>query len=108
LKKQFEKADSSNYPIACNHFLVLPSLLLRASIFDYVPGLDNDEIEFWHEILTFSKYGFSSGYYTIDDSRTCFPFTPYGVHGPIFPTIYGFIAHFVGWTTYLPSSLMRF
>lgn len=82
--------------------LVLPSLLLRASIFDYVPGLDNDEIEFWHEILTFSKYGFSSGYYTIDETPAPASFTPYGVHGPIFPTIYGVIAHFVGWTTYPP------
>jgi len=48
----------------------------------------------------------SAGYYTIDETPAPASLHPLCVHGPIFPTIYGFIAHFVGWTTYLPSSLM--
>jgi hypothetical protein len=83
-------------------WFALPGLLMGVSIFDYVPGLDNDEVHYWHEILTFSRYGFRGGYYTIDELPAIASFSRFGPHGPAFPVIYGSVAHFVGWHNYSP------
>ncbi|HBE20414.1 MAG TPA: hypothetical protein DEG17_11900 [Cyanobacteria bacterium UBA11149] len=82
--------------------LAIPTLILRVSLLEYIPGFDNDEIHYWHQILTFSKVGFSGGYYTIDELPAPANFSHFGPHGLAFPVLYGTIAHVVGWYPYSP------
>lgn len=74
-----------------------------AGTYDFMPAW-NDEIDYWHEILTFSKYNFNGGYYTIEEVPPQAAFTHFGAHGPAFPIIYGSIAKVAGWHHY--SSLI--
>ena len=72
-----------------------------ANIFSFMP-VWNDEIDYWHEILSFSKNGFSIGYYTIEEIPTPLSsVTNFGTHGPFFPMLYGSVAKITGW---FPSS----
>ena len=72
-----------------------------ANIFSFMP-VWNDEIDYWHEILSFSKNGFSIGYYTIEEiPPPLSPLTNFGTHGPFFPMLYGSVAKIAGW---FPSS----
>lgn len=71
------------------------------SLYSFSP-VWNDEIDYWHEILSFSQNGFSIGYYTIEEIPSPLSeFTHFGTHGPFFPILYGGIARITGW---LPSS----
>ncbi len=84
---------------------IVAVLLVRyyfgTSIFAFIPAW-NDEIDYWHEILSFSQNGFSIGYYTVEEIP---PFlssvTGFGTHGPLFPMLYGSVAKITGW---FPSS----
>jgi hypothetical protein len=71
-----------------------------ASIFSFIP-VWSDEIEYWHEILSFSHNGFSIGYYTIEENLPPLSsVTHFGTHGPFFPMLYGSIAKITGWLPY--------
>lgn len=73
----------------------------HTSILSFVP-IWNDEIDYWHEILSFAKNGFSIGYYTIEEIPSPLSSaTHFGTHGPLFPMLYGSVAKFAGW---IPSS----
>jgi len=69
-------------------------------ITDYVPGVPNDTVGYWHYILTFSEVGFNGGYYSPDESITPIDFIRFDVHGPMFPIIYGSVARLIGWQPY--------
>jgi hypothetical protein len=57
----------------------------------------NDEVTFWHQVLTFSRAGFHGGYYTLGEVTNPSGFTPFGLHGPGFPVLYGTIGALAGW-----------
>ena len=57
----------------------------------------NDEVTFWHQALTFSRAGFHGGYYTLGEVTNPSGFTPFGLHGPGFPVLYGTIGALAGW-----------
>lgn len=60
----------------------------------------NDELDYWHQILTFTRHGFSGGYYSIEELLAPAAFSHFGTHGPVFPVFYGMIGKVVGWTTF--------
>lgn len=78
---------------------LLPRLLFGASLLNYVPTL-TDEIDYWHEIATFSHVGFEGGYYTVEEKPAAAAFTRFGAHGPAFPMLYGVFGRLVGWQVY--------
>ncbi|HSF20299.1 MAG TPA: hypothetical protein VLK65_32600 [Vicinamibacteria bacterium] len=84
-------------------WLAIPPLVFGVSLFDYVPGFDNDEIHYWHEILTFSEVGFSGGYYTVDELPAPAAFSPFGTEGPAFAFLYGSLAKVFGWHPFSPA-----
>ena len=90
---------SAVVPAALAIFLV--KYCFQADLSSFVPTW-NDEIDYWHEILSFAQNGFSSGYYTIEEIPSALSsVTRFGTHGPLFPMLYGSVAKFVGW---IPSS----
>jgi len=76
--------------------LVLVKVLFGVSISAFRPVL-SDEITYWHEALTFSRVGFHGGYYTLGEVTNPSGITPFGVHGPGFPILYGLFGAAFGW-----------
>ncbi len=66
---------------------------------DY-PLLWSDELQYWHEILTFSTHGLSGGYYTFNEKVPPVGLFHFGPHGPVFPMVYGTLGHLFGWHYY--------
>lgn len=58
----------------------------------------NDEVVNWHQVKSFSRAGFHSGYYTINEHPAPASFTPFYVHGPWYPMLVGTMARATGWT----------
>jgi hypothetical protein len=76
-------------------------LFPSASLWALLPAFPNDEVGYWHQISTFKEAGFAGGYYTYQEVPAAWAFSHFGVHGPVFPILYGAVARVVGWT---PSS----
>lgn len=79
----------------------LASIALVAYFFNvplsaFTPSV-NDEINYWHEILSFATHGFNSGYYTVEELTAAASFTPFGCHGPVYNMLYGTAAKLAGW-----------
>ena len=83
-------------------FLATGPLVFDFPITAYVPGFDNDEIHYWHQILTFAQEGFRGGYYSVDELPAVARFTPFGTEGPVFTVFYGALARLFGWATWSP------
>lgn len=81
-------------PVAAPIFLVW--YYFRTSILAMTPAW-TDEIDYWHEILTFRSVGFAGGYYGVDEATPMVPFLHFGAHGPAFPALFGSLSRFVGW-----------
>src|SRR5262245_6642671 len=62
----------------------------------------NDETSYWHQAFTFSKVGFSGGYYTTGELLNRSGITPFGPHGPGFPILYGAFGVLFGWYRHSP------
>ncbi len=75
-------------------------LIFGKMVFDFIPAYVNDEINYWHQISTFSQVGFSGGYYTTDEQPASAQFTHFGSHGPTFPVLYGALGYVFGWHSY--------
>jgi hypothetical protein len=73
---------------------------LKRSLFDFRPTLWNDQVYYWHQILTFSKVGFNGGYYMFYERAPSIDFFRFGGHGFLYPLLYGTLGHIVGWETY--------
>src|SRR6185369_1712310 len=82
-------------PAAATCLLVF--LFFRCTPTDYIPFW-NDEVDYWHQILTFTRFGFAGGYYSIEELIAPASFSHFGTHGPFFPVIYGLIGKIAGWT----------
>jgi hypothetical protein len=76
----------------------LIQLFLKAQVNDFVPSVWNDQTSYWHEILSFSKAGFNSGYYGPNEHTAAIGGLHLGVESPVFPVGYGTIASLVGWS----------
>lgn len=76
--------------------LVCISTLFNASPSDFNP-VWNDEIDYWHQILTFVTSGFNGGYYSIEEKIAKATFTHFGTHGPFFAMLFGTVARLSGW-----------
>jgi hypothetical protein len=77
------------------------SLLLTAffqrTLFDHIPGIVNDAVDYWLEARAFAVAGFHSGYFTIDERLPRASFLHFGSHGPFFPMLHGSLGRLFGW-----------
>jgi hypothetical protein len=77
--------------------VALVHLLYGVPLSAYRP-LINDEVTYWHQASTFRYAGFGGGYYTLDETTNASGLTPFGLHGPGFPVLYGLAGKVAGWT----------
>jgi hypothetical protein len=82
-------------PAAATYLLI--RFRLDGEIGDFVPHFWNDQVGYWHYVLSFSEVGFDSGYYTPNERPADVGFVHYDIHGPAFQMIYGAVARVVGW-----------
>jgi hypothetical protein len=73
---------------------------LHANLFEFVPHKPNDQVGYWRLIYTFSQVGFEGGYYGPDEKLSPLENMRFSTAGPMFPLLYGTIAHFTGWQPY--------
>jgi hypothetical protein len=69
---------------------------LGVSLDNFTPAT-SDEIGYYLQINAFVHHGFSGGYFTISEHPAPASFSHFGVHGPLFPLLYGVIGKLVGW-----------
>jgi hypothetical protein len=69
---------------------------LGVSLDSFTPAT-SDEIGYYLQINAFVHHGFSGGYFTISETPAPASFSHFGVHGPLFPLLYGAIGRLVGW-----------
>ncbi len=79
--------------------LALARLHLRTNITQFVPYF-NDEVGYWHQVLTFKTAGFNGGYYSLNEWPPMASFLHYDTFGPWYPMLYGAAAVLVGWEPY--------
>jgi|694.fasta_scaffold83664_4 hypothetical protein len=58
----------------------------------------NDELVYWHGILTFLKAGFNGGYYTFDEFPAWLTLSHFDPHGPTFFVLMSFFSLWGQWT----------
>lgn len=74
--------------------LALARLHLGADITQFVPYF-NDEVGYWHQVLTFKTAGFNGGYYSLNEWPPMASFLRYDTFGPWYPMLYGAAAALV-------------
>ena len=86
-------------------FAALPTVLtilmvrfyFHTSLETFRPIIGNDNVYYWHEILTFNKVGLQGGYYSYLELTPKAGIFHFGPHGPIFEITYGLISKITGW-----------
>jgi len=73
---------------------IITSLISHHSVLMSTPFW-NDEISYWHEVLSFSSKGFNFGYYTMDEMTP--KLLSFGTHGFGTISIYAAYAKIFGW-----------
>ncbi len=70
-----------------------------------VPGNPTDEMDYFVQVRGFATYGLNVGYFGIEEHPAPAKFSHFGVHGPVFPVLYGALARIFplwpGLATYL-------
>ncbi len=69
---------------------------------EFRPFIWNDQTAYWSMIRSFSLYGFSSGYYVMDQSLAPAQFSHFGINSPVFIYFYGALAKLTGWSPQFP------
>jgi hypothetical protein len=69
------------------------------SLASYAPNA-NDEVGYYLQIQSFVHKGWAGGYFTICEQPAPARFSPFGVHGPLFPVLYGLVGKVFGWRLY--------
>jgi hypothetical protein len=69
---------------------------LDVSLDNFTPA-SSDEVGYYLQINAFVHHGFSGGYFTILENPAPATFSHFGVHGPLFPVLYGSLGKLVGW-----------
>jgi hypothetical protein len=75
---------------------VVLTACLGVSLDNFTPA-SSDEVGYYLQINAFVHRGFSGGYFTISENPAPASFSHFGVHGPLFPVLYGTIGKLVGW-----------
>src|SRR5262249_3756386 len=60
----------------------------------------SDEVVYYLQINAFVHHGFRGGYFTISEHPAPAKFSHFGVHGPMFPVLYGALGKLLGWHFY--------
>jgi hypothetical protein len=66
---------------------------------DFAPAT-SDEIGYYLQVSSFAHHSFSGGYFTISEFPAAASFSHFGVHGPLFPMLYGSLGKVLGWHFY--------
>lgn len=66
------------------------------SLKNFTPGSPNDQIGYFLESQGFRYYGFNTGFFTVDERPAPLSFIHFGVHGPLFPVLYGTLGRCFG------------
>src|SRR4051812_3924309 len=66
---------------------LLMSVRLHVQLTNFIPQW-NDEVSYWHQVLTFKTVGFNGGYYAVYEVPPAASFTHFYTHGPWYPMIY--------------------
>ncbi len=82
-------------PLFVSKFLLFR--YLNVNFDSFIASFPNDLPDYWHEIASFQKFGFKTGYYTALEVPPPAGFTHFGVHGPIFIALFGGLARLTGW-----------
>jgi len=69
------------------------------SLATYAPNA-NDEVGYYLQIQAFVDKGWAGGYFTICENPAPARFSHFGVHGPLFPVLYGLVGKVFGWQLY--------
>jgi len=72
---------------------------LGVRLVDYAPAT-SDEIGYYLQVSSFAEHGFWGGYFTISEFPAAARFSHFGVHGPMFPMLYGALGKVLGWHFY--------
>jgi hypothetical protein len=72
---------------------------MRVSLANFTPAT-SDEVGYYLQINAFVHHGFSGGYFTISEHPAPARFSHFGVHGPMFPVLYGTLGKLFGWHFY--------
>ncbi len=75
----------------------LLAVFFRRTLFDHIPGVLNDAVDYWLEARAFAVAGFHGGYFTIDERPARASFLHFGSHGPLFPMLHGSLGRLMGW-----------
>jgi hypothetical protein len=76
---------------------LLLAAFFRRTLFDHVPAIVNDAVDYWLEARAFAVAGFHGGYFTIDERPARAAFLHFGSHGPFFPMLHGSLGRLFGW-----------
>jgi hypothetical protein len=71
-------------------------LYLGDSIKNFTPASPNDQVSYFLQSQAFCDYGFDTGYFTIEERPAAASFSHLGVHGPLFPILYGTLGRWFG------------
>jgi hypothetical protein len=74
-------------------------VLQGVSLAEYAPGT-NDEVGYYLQTNAFVHKGLNGGYFTISEKPAPARFSHFGVHGPLFPILYGLVGKAIGWQLY--------
>jgi hypothetical protein len=66
---------------------------------EYAPET-NDEVGYYLQTQAFVHKGLAGGYFTINELPARARFSHFGVHGPLFPILYGLVGKAIGWHLY--------
>jgi hypothetical protein len=81
--------------LVCRSLLALQGL----SLDEYAPE-SNDEIGYYLQTNAFVHKGLAGGYFTLAEKPAPAGFSHFGVHGPLFPVLYGVVGKALGWHLY--------
>jgi hypothetical protein len=81
--------------LVCGALLAFQGL----SLDEYAPE-SNDEIGYYLQTNAFVHKGLAGGYFTLSEKPAPARFSHFGVHGPLFPILYGLVGKAVGWHLY--------
>src|SRR5262249_40321423 len=92
--------------LACLLMAIAPGLVCRAllalqglSLDEYAPET-NDEIGYYLQTKAFVHKSLTGGYFTLCEKPAPATFSHFGVHGPLFPILYGLVGKTFGWELY--------
>lgn len=81
--------------------IIIP-LQTGVPITNFFPISPSDQNEYWHQIATFRLVGFNGGYYTHLENPAIIAASKFGVHGPFYIVVLGFLARITGWAYSTP------